>query len=206
MLVCSDIIVAEGVPLVQSTIVDRLRAETRSEHTALETTLALELPTLTQQKYVRVLEAFYGFYVVWERHLEPWTKEVYEEHTARHVKTPRLVEDLRSFGVSISSLPICEAVPAFASLPAALGSMYVMEGATLGGQLITRKVHGDLGAAGAAGCRFFASYGDQVGAMWRAFRRTLQVRITGAEAEDSAVAAAKETFLTFRVWLEECGF
>ena len=51
----------------------------------------------------------------------------------------------------------------------ALGCLYVLEGATLGGVLIARHVRASLGFDGDAGSAFYLGYGPRTGAMWRGF-------------------------------------
>jgi heme oxygenase len=80
------------------------------------------------------------------------------------------------------------------------GGLYVTEGATLGGQIISRQLEQMLGLSARRGAAFFTSYGLQVGSMWRSFCATLQAH-TPAEKEDLVVDAAKQTFVCMHQWL-----
>jgi heme oxygenase len=44
---------------------------------------------------------------------------------------------------------------------ALIGTLYVIEGATLGGQVISRHLYRHLGFSANAGARFFNGYGDE---------------------------------------------
>ena len=83
-------------------------------------------------------------------------------------------------------------------MPAALGSMYVFEGATLGGQFITRHLAGRFGLPAAG--EYFNSYGDDVGRMWKAFRGVL-LEHSSPEADPVIIGAAVDTFERFGRWL-----
>jgi len=51
----------------------------------------------------------------------------------------------------------------------ALGSLYVMEGSTLGGRLIRRNVQRCLGSVASTACAYFSGYGAETAMMWQAF-------------------------------------
>jgi heme oxygenase len=77
----------------------------------------------------------------------------------------------------------------------------VLEGATLGGQLIARHVIPLLGLAPDAGAAFFTSYGAEVGARWRSLGEFLR-RQLGREADvQRAAGAACDTFGKLDCWL-----
>lgn len=108
-----------------------------------------------------------------------------------------LEADLLRLGVSpgdLAALPLFLARP-YATAAEALGSMYVLEGATLGGQLIARRVAATLGFTPA----YHGSYGAEVGAMWRGFRQRLAA--IPPEQADLTVAAAATAFDEVREWL-----
>jgi heme oxygenase len=80
----------------------------------------------------------------------------------------------------------------------------VLEGATLGGQLILRHLQRHFAGIPAGGFAFFRAYGEDVGPMWRAFGEALT---RASSAEDSqlfkgrVVQGAKDTFDAFERWL-----
>ncbi len=114
-----------------------------------------------------------------------------------------LARDLRALGTSAAEVA---ALPRFADLPTletpaeALGCLYVLEGATLGGQVVARLVAGRFGFDRGSGCAFFASYGERVGSMWRELGAAL-VTFTDTTGDDEAVVrSACATFATFERW------
>jgi heme oxygenase (biliverdin-IX-beta and delta-forming) len=80
--------------------------------------------------------------------------------------------------------------------------MYVMEGSTLGGQLIAKQLQKTLHLSAGKGDAYFRGHGDQTGPMWREFCEMLKVRVTDEETE-SAVLSAKAMFATYGSWMLE---
>jgi heme oxygenase len=76
------------------------------------------------------------------------------------------------------------------------GALYVLEGATLGGAILSRR----LAAAGVPACAlsYLASYGPERGRMWRAFLARLETARFEAAGEADMVRAALATFAAFR--------
>ena len=85
---------------------------------------------------------------------------------------------------------------------AVLGSMYVVEGSTLGGAMIARDVENRLGLTAETGCAYFRSYGRNVAAMWKSFGAVL-MEASSPEADDLIVGAAQDTFTVMHDWLCE---
>ncbi|MDF1502102.1 biliverdin-producing heme oxygenase [Roseisolibacter sp. H3M3-2] len=189
-----------------SSIRELLREGTREHHARAEARLPLLDPALDRDGYARALAALLGF----QRPLEaamagaPWDR-VGLDWRAERPRAALLAADLARLGWSaaaVAAIPECDAVPRPASLAAALGCAYVLEGSTLGGQLIRRHVERTLGILPDDGCSFFAAHGDAVGPMWRAFLIALE---RGVEHEgcppDEVLAAARETFDALAGWL-----
>lgn len=179
---------------------DQLRAATRTAHERVETLVGLPR-TLTQ--HVHVLAAFYGFVEPWERQLADVIPPLASALGDRR-KAHLLYEDLRSLGLSeadVAALPRCASLPDVRTISAALGSMYVFEGATLGGQVLAAHVQAYLGLADGRGYRFYLSYGPRVAEMWRSFLQVLGTAIP-QEGKDSklAVASAADTFAALERW------
>ena len=182
-------------------VLARLRAETRPHHDAVEETLDLTSEALDRDAYRRTLELFYGFYRPLEEGLRAvggWVERGLD--VTERSKTPLLEADLQTLGVADPGiLRVCTDLPPHATVAAAFGCLYVLEGATLGGQVISRALRKSLGVTPETGGRFFHGYGDRTGPMWQAFRTALTAAVTPADA-DEVVAAAKDTFLKLHHW------
>jgi heme oxygenase len=183
-------------------ILDRLRTETRHKHDAIEAVLDIMTPDLSVAAYRKQLERFYGFYHPLEASiasLVDWSSVGLDLDVRR--KSRLLVSDLEYLGINAAdTLPMCLALPPLTSVAAGFGCLYVLEGATLGGQLISRHVKQTLSLDASEGTRFFFCYGTRTGMMWKAFRSLLLAFAVTPELEDEVVASAIATFDTLRCW------
>lgn len=116
-------------------------------------------------------------------------------------KLPFLLEDLRFLGEMPEALPVAKNLPSLSTLTKILGSWYVLEGATLGGQLLSRHFARTL-CLGAQGLAYFHCYGARTGAMWKSFQQTL-ISDVAPNKEDVVVRSAVETFTSLEAWLTE---
>lgn len=80
--------------------------------------------------------------------------------------------------------------------------MYVMEGSTLGGQIIARHVQISLLLTQGHGNAFFLGHGIQTGPLWKEFCEMLKIRVPNDQT-DRVIASAKAMFATFREWMWE---
>ncbi|HYP14195.1 MAG TPA: biliverdin-producing heme oxygenase [Bryobacteraceae bacterium] len=184
-------------------ILERLKRETQPWHTAVENRMPIMRPEFGMPDYRALVIRFYGFYAPVERSL--WRvsgleKALPDWRTRRKVEW--LALDLSALGLSsqqIADLPLCSRLPDLHDRPEALGCLYVLEGSTLGGQIIGRHLHAKLGLGLNDGARFFQSYVDQVGPMWKFFQRALLA--SPPEAHDRIIEAAVDTFECFHDWL-----
>jgi heme oxygenase len=85
------------------------------------------------------------------------------------------------------------------------GTMYVMEGSTLGGQIIARHVEKVLHLRGGQGNSYFRGHGNRTGPLWKEFCAMLQLRIPD-EQTDAVVISAKAMFSTFGSWMTKSAF
>lgn len=187
------------------TRMQQLRQATREAHSRIERALPLFQLGLTLPLYTRVVAAFYGFYAP----LEPLCQEAAGRtrsalDLATRAKTPLLANDLARLGYTteaVLALPRCISLPPVASMSAALGVLYVMEGATLGGQIISRHLNDALSLQAHEGVAFFTGYGDQTRDMWKRFA-VLMETADGLDI-DASITAAVKTFDTLDAWFVE---
>jgi heme oxygenase len=189
------------------TLLQTLKAETRPHHERAERVVRLLSPDLTLAGYRRHLEALYGLYSPLEGALAARLAGDFPElRLAERWKVPLLEEDLRALGhdgASLARLPMHPAVPALPGVPEALGTLYVLEGATLGGQIILRHLTRHFEGVSAGGFAFFRAYGESVGPMWRAFGEALLRACPEPAHAPRVVRGAQDTFEAFEAWLRE---
>ncbi|KRP69967.1 heme oxygenase [Pseudomonas paralactis] len=186
-------------------LLETLRAGTGLLHVALEKRLPFFSARLDAQWYRRLLQAYYGFYqpmeaVLYDSGLIPGGIDI-----ASRVKTPTLVSDLRAMGLhdqTIDALPRCTQLPTLDTPAACLGALYVLEGATLGGQVLRREMASRLAIEADNGGAFLDVYGAETGRRWKDFLDYLARQPLDANAQARAVMAARSTFSGFEQWLE----
>lgn len=149
----------------------QLKSRTSGRHAVLEGLVRLESP-VSRDHYVEVLRRFSAFMGPWEDavgallppHLEGW----FQSRRRAHL----LAMDLLALGCATSPRPPWP-VPSYRSPDEVLGGLYVLEGSTLGGAVIVRRLTRDLALTPQAGAAYFNAHGPQAGVMWNAFRRLL---------------------------------
>jgi heme oxygenase len=186
-------------------VLELLRERTAILHARAEKTLDLPAHCQSVSAYRRLLLRLLGFYVPIESRLGGFCwSEVGLDFDQRR-KAGWLKEDLEALHedpVVIVGIAQCQQLPALNSIARALGCLYVLEGATLGGQIISRRMKDTLGIMPATGGKFHAAYGQQTGEMWRRFRSAANDYCAHSiERREAAVAAAMETFNAFEQWL-----
>lgn len=185
------------------TLLERLKRETRPAHDRIETAMDLERRIATRDGYKDLLIRFYGFHVAWEKaayNLAP-DKTFFESRC----KAKLLSKDLAALGMAddeIIRLPQCNPLMPLPSPAAVLGSMYVVEGSTLGGAIIAREVERRLGLGAETGCAYFKSYGRETAVMWKQFGARL-LEASSSQTDDVIVATAQKTFDVMHDWLCE---
>jgi heme oxygenase len=182
-------------------LLTRLRRETAQAHARLERELDLLRAPASRRRFARLLGRFHGFHLVWE----PVVARALRDDTffaPRH-RGDLLRTDLRALGLDereIAALPACEAAAGLATTrAAAIGSLYVLEGSTLGGQVIGRALAGAPWLP-PGGLRYFDPYGRETGTLWRQFRSWAEAAAP-PDAAPEIVAAARATFDLLHDWL-----
>ncbi|WP_064119320.1 biliverdin-producing heme oxygenase [Pseudomonas fluorescens] len=186
-------------------VLQDLRAGTAELHIALEKRLPFFSDTLDKQAFVRLMQAYYGFYLPLENALLRSDAMPADFDLTPRLKAPTLRTDLHLLGVStevLQSLPHCQQLPVIDSSAACLGVLYVLEGATLGGQILRREISTRLGLEADNGAAFLDIYGAATGRRWRDFIEYLGNRPMSATERAAVVTAAQTTFSGFEHWLE----
>ena len=183
-------------------MLSRLHGETRPQHKALEQhafNQALTAGTLTAPTTAHFLAKMYGFLVPYEAALQqhaaafPPAWEIPERRRARLI-----LEDLER-PAAAPGLPLCPAMPPLRTRAQLLGAMYVVEGSTLGGQVITRQ----LAQAGIPLRAYFTGYGARTGPRWKTFCQLLTEAAPASPDQDEIVASACLTFKRLDQWITQ---
>lgn len=186
-------------------VLQDLRAGTAELHIALEKRLPFFSDALDLNAFMRLMQAYYGFYRPLESALQDSQSVPADFDLAPRLKALTLLKDLQALGMqtqALQDLPICRNLPVIDSSAACLGVLYVLEGATLGGQILRREIAAKLSLEADNGAAFLDIYGAATGRRWREFIEYLGTRPLDADERRSVVAAAQSTFSCFERWLE----
>jgi heme oxygenase len=183
-----------------------LRDATGHSHQRLERRLDVKRRFSDLAAYREHLQHMYGFCAGLERRLaQPALSAALTDYAERR-KLPLLRRDLVALGIGsavLAGLPSCETLPECAETAEALGCLYVLEGATLGGQTLLPMVRARLGLTADTGAAFLASYGDEVSTMWQRFGGAVDAWCATPERSARAAQAAVASFEALEAWL--CG-
>jgi heme oxygenase len=176
-----------------------LRQETRQAHLAIEGSLGLMGERITLRNYTDVLSRLYGFWREWEPRVASLIQD--DEFLAPRRRKHLLAADLVALGMTehmIEALPQCPLTGLHDEMHA-LGSLYVMEGSSLGGRTIQHNVERCLGVGVLTSSSYFRGYGPQTGAMWHSFLARLEQAPVTRKYDIRAGALA--TFSNLDMWL-----
>ena len=186
--------------IYQRPVLAELKELTGPAHAELDDYLALT-GDITRERYSRILLAFRDAHVAVTTALVPHAGELAElgYDLDVHEKISWLESDLSY--LSADTLEPSSASADIPNLAAAFGAIYVIEGATLGGQVIMRQVIPRLGFPIPSGCRYFQGYGEKTGGKWKATREAItrfsESADQGAEVAQTMVSSALATFKLF---------
>ncbi|KYG64907.1 hypothetical protein AZI86_11960 [Bdellovibrio bacteriovorus] len=182
-------------------ILTQLREATAANHKSIEGAMPL-FPQIEIQAYRQLLEKFWGFYSPLEQlHSDAFSQQTKNLEMPLRKRTPSLQKDLSYFhdDKTLAALPRCADLPRYSSWPELYGGLYVIEGSSLGGQVITAHLH-KMGFPQEI-CHFFNGYGAMTGKMWQGFLKELQAHVLSNEERALAVKAAQDTFMKLEKWL-----
>ena len=193
-----------------SNILNRLKDETAPMHEQIEENeyaTAMMNNHLTMDQYKAYLVKFYGFIKPVEERFTAVEQSAGSALTdPSRNKTAWLENDLIALGLdraSLDTLPQCDTLPDLSTRAKAFGCLYVLEGSTLGGQMITKKLSQYLPIDPAVNGRYFNSYGTDTRERWQGFRQELLAEADSAAKEAQMIEAARETFVLLDRWITD---
>ena len=187
-----------------------LRQQTRASHEHIERVSCLARLFASDYRrgdYRDLLARLHGFYEAIESALYT-DLPVFAQPVLGHRRKSRLiVRDLQALEVKrteIDCLPLCFKLPSLHNYAARMGVFYVLEGATLGGQLIRRRLLEHFGVGISPALNFYGCYGEKAGLEWRTFRNFMADYFDDDQhSANEVVSAANATFDCLRDWLEQ---
>jgi heme oxygenase (biliverdin-IX-beta and delta-forming) len=182
-------------------VFDLLKEATADIHLLIEQRVPVFQEGFNLEDYTGLVEQFFGFWAPVEERLAE-LPELREPDLAleSRFKCSLLREDLLILGRDPTTVRRCETLPRLDTFHQGLGCLYVLEGSTLGSQIISRRLKEKLQISEGSGASFFNAYGGSTGARWMEFKRFVSASVELKHA-DTVVDAARQTFLCFYDWL-----
>ncbi len=174
----------------------RLRESTRAAHAQAEASLAPLAQPDSPAGYAALLSVLWGFQAPLERWLGHQELPSAVGWSGRQ-RLGALAADLTDLGVSGASLPEAAGLPARAGAGAVWGTLYVAEGATLGGRVLRRRIEARLGPVPV---RFLDGRGDRTQPMWRDLGRLADRYVMSKQETQLARQTAIQAFAAFSTW------
>lgn len=188
-----------------------LRQHTHADHVRLDhhpLLSGITKPGYSLATYGLLLAAYFHFYRAIEAGIEDFlgTHDLGFDYAPRR-KLPWITADLQQLGVDPLApgyrprQPL-EAFP-IRNRGQLLGTLYTIEGSTLGGQVISRHMATNLALTASHGARFFNAYGEQTPVYWNEFQTFAAGIGTDNEVREQAGLAAQATFTGLETLLDE---
>jgi heme oxygenase (biliverdin-IX-beta and delta-forming) len=186
-------------------MIESLRENTKTLHQELERTLIPVIKhTSTTEQYVHLLQLFYGYYYPLEQHIAAHIGTDMPGSFEQRRKAAWLLQDIAAVTGATpdpANIPTSNDIPEITDTAQALGAMYVLEGSTLGGQVISSILQRNL-ANPSLPLAFFAGYGDNTRAMWDSFVHYLDGYRGNETQRLRLLNAAADTFRLFKKWAQ----
>lgn len=178
-----------------------LKLNCQTHHNSIEETLDLRTICFDSALYQKLLSSFYSFYSATEKAMSSFETELLDLgfNLPERLKLHHLKADLNHFNLTEpTKIPDIS----FNNVMEVVGALYVLEGSTLGGQVISRELvrHGIITSEDEGGA-FFSCYGNRTGFMWSEFKKQLNA-LPESFREDLLVSAIG-TFTSLESWIEE---
>lgn len=190
------------MPLTMLTsVAELLKRETLYAHKKSERILTQKLISIkSYQDYASILKMFYGYFHPIEAIVKKYLKKDVLKDIDERRNSLFILHDLEAINYSTEEIPLCVDLPKINSSLEALGTMYVLEGSTLGGRVISKMLMKNTSVVfGDANLNFFNGYKVDTGSKWAHFLSVID------QYEKSAaiiVEAANETFNCLTKWME----
>lgn len=183
-------------------ILEALKAETMTIHHELEQVLLLKkimTREIELQEYTKLLQIFYQFIHPRETNI----KRTFPNFLKGREKSGLLLADLSHLQNADSNSSVChETSLTISTEPEVFGYLYVMEGATLGGQVITQALKQNPRLPNDVATQYFNAYGKDTRRKWLDFTRVLCEKNVTPTQHSQVLRSAVENFTALLHWLQ----
>lgn len=186
----------------------QLKEATAHLHAELEQLMFVDQimdKTLTVEQYAKLLLVNFKLHNALEPVIEQFLDNNAKQEIdfSRRIKTTSLSTDLRELDLQENILTEqFDALGNFIDNPAkAFGAIYVLEGSSIGGQVIFKKLQVNANIPKNLSFKFYSHYGDKTMEMWKNFVAYLNQ--LPATWQKDAISGAVETFETIKMVANE---
>jgi heme oxygenase len=158
----------------------------------------------TTSEYARLLTYFYSFYNAIEPILFNDLSPVDHAHLQHRAKTHLLYQDLTAFNINVDKLPVCDVLPSLTTFAKKMGTLYVLEGSSLGGRVIGEHLKKHFSADAVLPLKFYTSYGADLHLEWQKFALFMGQCFNHQNDQiiNEVVDSANATFIALQQWME----
>lgn len=195
----------------KTNILKAIKEATRPKHDEIELNPLMNSVSdnsIDPKNYYNLLYKFYGFHKSAETTLLNtafWKN--YNFNIEERRKTPLLASDLQYLGYkeNLDKIPLCDKMPTMTNDAQRVGFLYVIEGSTLGGQVLSRQLKQKFDFGKDKGASYFNSYGkENLRNMWFGFQALLEKYAeNNPKQTDTIIHTAIDTFDTLNIWLRK---
>ena len=186
--------------IATASVAQVVKKETAFLHQEVEQLLLPKLNAIkSPEDYAAILQTFYAFFHPVEEAIQAQISPAILPDMAKRRTALLIVDDLAFLEMSIGPLP-CKALPQITDSAQAFGAMYVLEGSTLGGRMISKMLSKNPALSlPPVALNFFNGYKEETGKMWTAFVDVLNKQ----KDTDTIVHSANQTFYYLKNWMQE---
>lgn len=178
--------------------IQNLRASTTDCHKQLELnnlSQALLSNNVNDAIYCSYLIQLYSFVKGFEQYTYPKLSQHFLNINDRK-KALFIEEDLKALGIAFEKHTLLEEAffrDTYSDVYLAAGALYVLEGSTLGGQIIVKHLHKAM-TSGFVNTAYFSGYQQRTGSMWKEFLQQLTALPQSTQQEQQITKGAVTTF------------
>jgi heme oxygenase (biliverdin-IX-beta and delta-forming) len=178
-----------------------LKERTLEAHASLEKKLVVHIKNVrSTASYVELLLLLYPFHLRASELLSAFALEL-PNNIPDPARAGNIRADLDHFGVVVKNeSPDTPDMPIVDSVEAALGMYYVLEGSTMGGQIISRILSNSMNVNPDIGFSFFNPYQSQTVPRWEKFKSYLNAAADQLDQEQ-IISAANSFFNGYHQWI-----
>ncbi|WP_345949860.1 biliverdin-producing heme oxygenase [Mucilaginibacter sp. PAMB04274] len=178
-----------------------LKEHTLTNHQQLEKMLVQRMKAIrSTDGYIDLLQLFYTYFGGLEQEIDRYITATELPDYQQRRKSAALANDITALGGTPQAKAFGTALPTIQNTTQAYGALYVIEGSTLGGKIISKMMAQQLDIKDSTGLSFFNSYGDNTELMWDTFKQTLNNRVKSEGEAAEVIESANQTFGKFKEW------